>query len=58
MANVALSVLFMGVVFLSAAQAETTATLEILNPENVSGKVVVSKGTSIEVNFVVTGGLQ
>jgi len=38
-----------------AAKAQTVATLDILNPANAAGDVVVSRGTSIEVEFTVTG---
>lgn len=37
------------------AQAQTTATLGILNPPDNAGNIVISKGTSVEVEFNVTG---
>ena len=40
---------------LSSAQAQTVVTLDILNTPNAAGDIVVSKGTSVEVDFVVTG---
>ena len=54
--------LLMGVIFLAGllslpitAQAQTTATLNILNTANAAGDIVISKGTSVEVDFDVTG---
>ncbi len=39
----------------ATAQAQTTATLDILNPPDNAGNIVISKGTSVEVEFNVTG---